>query len=161
MADGKRWMRSVRRPDEWVDMLARSKADQEQRVLSGMPEQADRGEILLADRQSAALTAAARAKNPNAINTLPLDYIDETLQFHPEWVVNKIAPRPILFITTDDDRFVLPEESQALFDKAGEPKKLVMLKGFGHSAVYVEPAFSQVRDETVAWFEHYLPARET
>lgn len=161
VADGKRWMRSVRRPDEWVDMLARSKADREQRMLSGMPEQADRVEILLADRQSAALAAAASAKNPNAINTLPLDYIDETLQFHPEWVVDKIAPRPILFITTDDDRSVLPEESQALFDKAGEPKKLVVLKGFGHSEVYVEPAFSQVMDETVAWFEHYLPARET
>ncbi len=69
---GSRWMRSVRRPDEWVDMLARTKADREQRVLSGVPEQADRSEILLADRQSAALAAAARAKNPNAINTLPL-----------------------------------------------------------------------------------------
>lgn len=160
VANGQRWMRSVRRPDEWVDMLARSKADREQRVLSGAPEQADRGEILLADRQSAALAAAARAKNPNAINTLPLDYIDETLQFHPEWVVDKIAPRPILFITTDDDRLVPPEESQALYDKAGEPKKLVVLKGFGHYEVYVEPAFSQVMDETVAWFEHYLPARE-
>jgi fermentation-respiration switch protein FrsA (DUF1100 family) len=161
VAQGQRWMRSVRRPDEWVDLLASSKADREQRVLSGVPEQADRGEILLADRQSAALAAAARAKNPNAINTLPMDYIDETLQFHPEWVVDKIAPRPILFITTDDDRLVLPEESQVLFEKAGEPKKLVVLKGFGHYEVYVEPAFSQVMDETVAWFEHYLPAQES
>lgn len=157
---GSRWMRSVRRPDEWVDMLARTKADREQRVLSGAPEQADRGEILLADRQSAALAAAARAKNPNAINTLPLDYIDETLEFHPEWVVDKISPRPILYITTDDDRLVPPEESYALYEKAGEPKKLVVLKGFGHYEVYVEPAFSQVMDETVAWFEQYLPAWE-
>lgn len=157
---GARWMRSVRRPDEWVDMLARSKADREQRVLSGAPEQADRSEILLADRQSAALAAAARAKNPNAINTLPLDYIDETLEFHPEWVVDKISPRPILYITTDDDRLVPPEESYALYEKAGEPKKLVTLKGFGHYEVYVEPAFSQVMDETVAWFEQYLPARD-
>jgi uncharacterized protein len=157
---GARWMRSVRRPDEWVDMLARSKADREQRVLSGAPEQADRSEILLADRQSAALAAAARAKNPNAINTLPLDYIDETLEFHPEWVVDKISPRPILYITTDDDRLVPPEESYALYEKSGEPKKLVTLKGFGHYEVYVEPAFSQVMDETVAWFEQYLPARD-
>ena len=142
VADGKRWMRSVWRPDEWVDLMARSKADREQRLLSGAPEQADRGEILLADRQSATLAAAARAKNPNAINTLPLDFIDETLQFHPEWVVDKIAPRPILFITNDDDRLVLPEESQALSDKAGEPMKLVVLKGIGHYEIYVEPAFS-------------------
>jgi uncharacterized protein len=156
---GARWMRSVRHPDEWVDLLARSKADREKRVLGGESEMVERSEILLPDRQSAALAAAARAKNPNAINTLPLDYIDETLQFHPEWVVDKIAPRPILFITTDDDRLVPPEESQSLYDRAGEPKKLVILKGFGHYEVYSEPAFSQVMDETVAWFEQYLPAR--
>jgi fermentation-respiration switch protein FrsA (DUF1100 family) len=152
-------MRSVRRPDEWVDLLARSKADREKRVQDGESEWADRAEILLPDRQSAALAEAARKNNPNAINTLPLDYIDETLQFHPEWVVDKIAPRPILFITTDDDRLVPPEESYALYEKAGEPKKLVTLKGFGHYEVYVEPAFSQVMDETVAWFRQHLPAR--
>lgn len=160
VAHGARWMRSVRRPDEWVDLLARAKADREKRVLDGESEWAERREILLPDRQSAALAEAARKNNPNAINTLPLDYIDETLQFHPEWVVDKIAPRPILFITTDDDRLVPPEESRALYEKAGEPKKLVTLKGFGHYEVYVEPAFSQVMDETVAWFRQYLPAKQ-
>ena len=64
------------------------------------------------------MAAAARKNNPNAINTLPTEYIDETLQFHPEWVVDKISPRPILFITTDDDRLVPPEESVSLYDKA-------------------------------------------
>ena len=156
---GARWMRSVRRPDEWQDMLAEAKADREKRVLDGKSALVDRSRILLPDRQSADLAAAARRNNPNAINTLPLEYIDETLQFHPEWVVDKIAPRPILFITTDDDRLVPPEESQALYDKAGEPKGLIVLKGFGHYQIYAEPAFSQVMNPTVAWFERYLPAR--
>ena len=156
---GARWMRGVRRPDEWHDLLARAKADREKRVLDGTSALADRSEILLADRQSAELAAAARRNNPNAINTLPLEYIDETLQFHPEWVVDKIAPRPILFITTSDDRLVPPEESVALYAKAGEPKSLIVLKGFGHYEVYAEPAFSQVMTPTVAWFERHLPAR--
>jgi uncharacterized protein len=129
VAHGARWMRSVRHPDEWFYLLERSKKDREQRVLSGEPEQADRSEFLLPDRQSAALAAAAWAKSPNAINTLPLDYIDETLEFHPEWVVDKIAPRPILFITTDDDRLVPPEESYALYEKG---KRCV--RPTGHSA---------------------------
>lgn len=156
---GERWMRSVRRPDEWHDMLERSKKDREHRVLTGQSELADRGEILLPDRQSAALAAAARKSNPNAINTLPLEYIDETLQFHPEWVVDKIAPRPVLFITTDDDRLVPPEETYALHAKAGDPKGLVVLEGYGHYEVYAEPAFSDVMRPTVAWFERFLPAR--
>lgn len=159
VGDGRRWMRSVRRPDEWRDLLERSKADRQKRVADGQSQLADRSDILLADRQSAELAAAARRANPAAIGTLPLEYIDETLSFHAEWVVDKIAPRPILFITTDDDRLVPPEESEALYARAGEPKRLVTLKGFGHYEVYVEPAFSQVMAETVAWFKQHMPAR--
>src|SRR5262245_64815595 len=84
---------------------------------------------------------------PAAVNELPLEFIDDTLGFHPEWVVDKIAPRPILFITTDDDRLVPPEESETLFVKAGDPKKLVVLRGFGHYEVYAEPPFGQVQSE--------------
>jgi len=154
---GQRWMRSVRRPDEWHDLLDKAKSDREKRVIDGSSAMADRAEILLPDRQSAELAAAARRANPAAVNELPLEFIDDTLGFHPEWVVDKIAPRPILFITTDDDRLVPPKESEALFAKAGEPKKLVTLRGFGHYEVYVEPAFSQVMAETTAWFRKYLP----
>ena len=155
---GQRWMRSVRRPDEWVDLLARSAKDREQRVLTGKSELADRSEILLPDRQSAELAAAARKNNPNAINTLPLDFIDDTLQFHPEWVVDKIAPRPVLFITTDDDRLVPPDESASLYAKAGEPKRLVVLSGYGHYEVYNEPAFSEVMEATLDWLGRHLPS---
>lgn len=136
-----------------------ARADREKRVIDGKSELADRSQILLPDRQSAELAAAARKDNPNAISTLPLEYIDETLQFHPKWVVDKIAPRPILFITTDDDRLVPPEESPALFDKAREPKSLIVLRGFGHYEVYTDPAFSQVMAPAVAWFERFMPAR--
>src|SRR5262245_19780957 len=97
-------MRSVRRPDEWHDLLDRAKADREKRVLDGQSALADRSEILLPDRQSAELAAIARRANPAAVNELPLEFIDDTLGFYPEWVVDKIAPRPILFITTNNDR---------------------------------------------------------
>ena len=72
----------------------------------------------------------ARVLTEAGYMVLAFEYVDETIQFHPEWVVNRIAPRPILFITTDDDRLVPPEESQALYDKAGEPKRLVVLEGY-------------------------------
>jgi fermentation-respiration switch protein FrsA (DUF1100 family) len=159
IGNGARWMRSVRRPDEWVDLLARSKKDREARVLSGKSEYVAREEVLLPDRQSAELAAAARKNNPNAVGTIPLEYIDETLQFNPEWVVDKIAPRPLLLITTDDDRLVPPDESQALYAKAGEPKRLVTLKGWGHYEVYAGRAFEEVMGETTAWFQQYLPSR--
>ena len=108
--------------------------------------------------QSAELGAAARRDNPAAVTQVPLEFIDDTLGFNPEWVVDQIAPRPILFITTDDDRLVPPQESKAMYARAGEPKKLVVLKGFGHYEVYGGDAFRQVMEETLAWYGTHLPA---
>ena len=159
VGQGELWMRSVRRPDEWFDLLERSAEDRTKRTLTGESEITDRDEILLQDRASAELSAAARHDNPAAINTLPLEYVDETQRFHAEWVVDKIAPRPLLLITTDDDRLVPPEQSERLYERAGEPKKLVTLKGYGHYDVYAEPAFSEVMTETAAWFACHLHAR--
>jgi hypothetical protein len=105
------------------------------------------------------LGAAVRRDNPAAVTQVPLEFIDDTLGFNPEWVVDRIAPRPILFITTDDDRLVPPQESEAMYARAGEPKKLVVLKGFGHYEVYGGDAFRQVMVETLAWYGTHLPAR--
>lgn len=160
IGNGVRWMRSVRRPDEFYDLLERSKHDRVKRTLEGKSDFVGREEILLPDRQSAELAAAARRNNPAAVSTIPLEYVDETLQFNPEWIVDRIAPRPVLFITTDNDRLVPPDESIQLHARAGEPKRLVVLKGFGHYEVYLEPAFSQVMRATVDWFQEHLPPRE-
>ena len=100
-----------------------------------------------------------RRGNPGAVSQIPLEFIDDTLQFHPEWVVDKIAPRPVLFITTDNDRLVPQEESEALYAKAGEPKRLVVLKGWGHYEVYIGEAFREVIEPTLSWYREYLPAR--
>jgi hypothetical protein len=159
VGNGARWMRSVRRPDEYHDLLTRAAADRDKRVLTGVSALADRNEVLLPDRQSAELGAAARRDNPAAVTQLPLEFVDDTLCFNSEWIVDRIAPRPVLFITTDDDRLVPPQESEAMFARAGEPKKLVVLKGFGHYEVYGGEAFRQVMDETVAWYKTHLPAR--
>jgi uncharacterized protein len=159
IGNGARWMRSVRRPDEYHDLVARADEDRRKRALTGASELADRNEILLPDRQSAELGAAARRNNPFAVTQVPLEFIDDTLGFNPEWVVDRIAPRPVLFITTDDDRLVPPQESEAMYARAGEPKKLVVLKGVGHYEVYGGEPFRQVMDETLAWCRTHLPAR--
>ena len=152
-------MSRVRRVDEWLDLLERSQNDRKKRATTGESEFVDRSEILLPDRQSAELAAAARRNNPAAVSTIPLEYVDDTIGFNPEWIVDKISPRPILFITSDDDRLVLPEESEQLYAHAKEPKKLVVLKGRGHYEVYAEPAFSEVMKATLDWYGQYLPPR--
>ena len=53
IGNGRRWMRSVRRPDEFADLLDRSAADRVHRVMTGESEFVERTDILLPDRQSA------------------------------------------------------------------------------------------------------------
>jgi dipeptidyl aminopeptidase/acylaminoacyl peptidase len=159
VGNGKRWMSRVRRPDEWHDLMALSKKDREQRVTTGESEFVERGSVLLPDRQSAELAAAQRRGNPSAINEVPLEYVDDTLGFNAEWVVDKVAPTPIMFITTDNDRLVLPEESEEMYAKAGEPKKLVMLKGYSHYEVYEGPAFEEVMTHSLDWYRTHIPPK--
>jgi fermentation-respiration switch protein FrsA (DUF1100 family) len=159
IGNGRRWMRSVRRPDEFEDLMEQSAADRVRRVLTGASEPADRNVVLLPDRQSAELAAAQRRGNPGAVTEVPLEFIDDTLGFNPEWVVGRIAPRPVLFITSNNDRLVPPAESEALYAAAGEPKKLVTLKGWGHYEVYFGEALRQVMAETIAWYHRHLPPR--
>ncbi|HML14928.1 MAG TPA: alpha/beta fold hydrolase [Xanthobacteraceae bacterium] len=159
IGNGARWMRSVRRPDEYHDLLARAGEDRRQRALTGASALANRNEILLPDRQSAELGAAARRDNPFAVTEVPLEFVDDTLGFNPEWVVDRLAPRPVLFITAGDDRLVPPQESEAMYARAGEPKKLVILKGVGHYEVYGGEPFRGVMEETLAWYRAHLPAR--
>lgn len=158
IGNGRRWMRSVRHPDEFADLLALAEEDRVRRVLTGQSQFADRNAILLPDRQSLALATAARQNNPNAVSEIPLEYIDDTLGFNPEWIVDRIAPRPLLLITSDDDRLVPPDESEALYARAGEPRKLIVLKGWGHYEVYTGEAFRQVIEPTLGWYQQYLPA---
>jgi uncharacterized protein len=160
IGNGARWMRSVRRPDEYHDLMQRSAADRVSRMLTGKSQFVDRNEVLLPDRESAQLSAAARRNVAAAVTEVPLEFIDDTLSFNPEWVVDKIAPRPILFITAEDDRLVPPQESEIMYARAGEPKKLVVLKGYGHYQVYAGDALRQVMNASISWCSQYLPAKQ-
>jgi fermentation-respiration switch protein FrsA (DUF1100 family) len=155
---GLRWMRSIRHPDEYADMLDRAAADRALRVTTGKSEMVDRNEILIPDRLSLKIATDTRQKNGSTVSKIPLEYIDDTAGFNPEWVVDKISPRPVLFLTTDNDRLV-PGEVQSVFAHAAEPKKLIVLKGFGHYELYSGEGFRQLTAATLAWFTEQLPAR--
>jgi dipeptidyl aminopeptidase/acylaminoacyl peptidase len=49
IGDGARWMRGVRRPDEFHDLLQRAAQDRKQRALDGKSEFVKREEILLSE----------------------------------------------------------------------------------------------------------------
>jgi dipeptidyl aminopeptidase/acylaminoacyl peptidase len=62
--------------------------------------------------------------------------VDEWLDgFHtvsPFRWIDKISPRPLLLIHGDKDDLVPVEQAHQLYEKAGEPKELVIFPGAGH-----------------------------
>ena len=74
---------------------------------------------------------------------------------------DKIAPRRVLLIITDNDRPAPQDESDALYRHAREPKRPVVLSGFIHCEVYGDAAFQQVMAAKLAWFEQYPFPRGT
>lgn len=153
---GERWMRSVRRPWEHRALIERGERDWATQVRTGESELADRSEVLQMDPASVAISARARAGRPGAAMQVPLEMVHETIGFNPEWIVDRIAPRASLFITSDLDELVPPEESRSLYAHARDPKKLVVLHGYGHYDVFTPPALDEVMEETLAWFDAYV-----
>ncbi|MGH2458291.1 MAG: alpha/beta hydrolase [Chloroflexota bacterium] len=156
VGNGARWMSRVRHPWEYRELVERADRDRAQQVITGRSELADRSNVLMLDPQSVEISAKARAGRPGASMEVPLEMVHETISFNPEWVVERIAPRAALFITSDRDELVLPEESIAMYEHAAEPRKLVILKGFGHYEVFTSPALDAVMRETLAWYHDHL-----
>lgn len=71
-------------------------------------------------------------------------------------VIDKID-RPILFIVGDKDKTITPDNGQMLYDKAKEPKEIVVMKGADHTQTISDPSFEKV---TIDFMDKYLLKKE-
>lgn len=67
----------------------------------------------------------------------------------PAEVVGRIAPIPLLIVHGSDDHFFPPDDARALYERAGEPKRLLILDGFGHAEDGFTPAFAEQLGEEI------------
>jgi pimeloyl-ACP methyl ester carboxylesterase len=161
VGNGERWLRSLRRHSEWLDFQARLAKDRWQRVRTGQSERVDPAEIVVPDPGSQAFLEAVAQEFPEMKCDLSLEMADALIEYNPEAVVERIAPRPVLFIHGDDDRLVPLEESRRMFERAGEPRRLETISGMGHFD-WVRPnspSFGQVTNLAVTFLKEFLPAQ--
>jgi alpha/beta superfamily hydrolase len=62
----------------------------------------------------------------------PEQIMDNFERIDPLHCVDRISPRPLLIIHGDKDDLVDPAQAYQIYDKAKEPKELVMIAGAGH-----------------------------
>ena len=160
IGDGERWMRLVRRPWEWLEFKDRVMTDARRRVRTGEPNIVQRGEIMMRDPDALRQRELMLKGNPElAREDIDLESAEAAFRYRPEWVVDRISPRPVLMIYAEHDTLAPTEEQLSCYAKCGEPKKLVKLPKVSHYDTYEfrNPAMAQiVYEETYAWYTRYL-----
>ncbi len=98
---------------------------------------------------------AQKTYAPAYENRVTLELVEHLVADHSDQGIALIAPTALLMIHGEKD-IIPPEMVRAVFERAGEPKKLVIYDCL-HTDLYVrEPWITQSADEAIAWFNRYL-----
>ncbi|MFH1169844.1 MAG: alpha/beta fold hydrolase [Chloroflexota bacterium] len=162
IGNGERLMISLRRRWEWLAFLKEIEEDRAKRVLTGVSRIVDPHYILPADPDTINIMIPRfeKFRTEHSSKGYPLETADALMDYKPEQVAEKISPSAALFIHTANDVLVPPEESWNMYERAKEPKKIVIIPNCVHYDVYKfnKPAvFKKVMATAVAWFKEYLP----
>jgi hypothetical protein len=145
----------MRREYEWVDYLKRIDEDRKKRALTGAGEIVSaREEIMVAtpERKTTTIKKEVADKIPDR---MPLQCAEAIIEYSPEDVVHKIAPRGVLFVAVENDAVTPEQQSITLYEKAGEPKKLVIFRQTTHYGIYND-YFNEVAANVVDWYNRHL-----
>jgi fermentation-respiration switch protein FrsA (DUF1100 family) len=81
-------------------------------------------------------------------------FMDDT--YAPERFIGAVAPMPFLLIHGTADQVIPYAHSKRLFEKAGEPKRLVTIEGGAHIAAFAPENRMQYADLLVEFFDSAL-----
>lgn len=154
-ASGRDWLHSMRREYEWIAFQQRLEADRKKRVLDGQSEMVNPRQDIMVVTPERGQTAVKKDVDSRIPETVPLRCADAIMEFVPEDFVAAIAPRAILFISTEGDAVTPEEQTFRLYEKAGQPKKLILQKETSHYKAY-DQYFDVVTPQIVDWYDTYL-----
>jgi dipeptidyl aminopeptidase/acylaminoacyl peptidase len=155
IGDCERWLRGLRPYWQWFEFLRRLEADEVRRVTAGESEVVEPEEIMVRDPESLAHERSLRERYPDRAFKLTLESGEAIRRFKPVESVASIAPRAVMLIGIEEDTLCPWDETLDLYERAGEPKRLLALAGLTHHEVY-EPQHIYGVLESVAgfFFEH-------
>lgn len=153
--DGERLFRRKTTAEQQAALQAMLESDRRQRVLTGRSAMIDPLQAL-SDEDSVRFFTAAIQQYPALRTQIPVETIEATLEYRPEELVSRIAPRALLLIAVEHDLPCPKEEYEAMYARAGEPKRLVVLPGMRHYEVYSGQGLDTTAELAVDWFRTYL-----
>ncbi|HBU79522.1 MAG TPA: hypothetical protein DEF18_15605 [Muricauda sp.] len=108
--------------------------------------------IVTPERQQTAVKKDVDARIPELV---PLRCAEAIMEFNPEEYVSSISPTAILFISTERDAVTPEDQTFRLYEKAGQPKKLILQKETSHYKAY-DQYFDEVTPQIIEWYNSYL-----
>lgn len=101
-------------------------------------------------------TQAANTIAPYWHNQVTLESLEKAVEYNPTSPIHLISPTPLLMVVSKDDQYIPSELTTAAYERALEPKDLIILP-CSHIDVYnTEPWVSKAADEAVKWFKQHL-----
>ncbi|HEX5466505.1 MAG TPA: alpha/beta fold hydrolase [Candidatus Limnocylindrales bacterium] len=159
VADGRDWLHRMRRESEWLDFLARLEADARRRASEGVAECVDPRDGIMVPTPERRTTSVKSDVDGRVPRQVELASAEAIFAYRPIDVVDRIAPRALMIICVEGDATTPEDHAQALYERAGGPKRLVVQTGTTHYAAY-----AQYRDVVnpliVAWFGEHLVGGE-
>jgi uncharacterized protein len=100
-------------------------------------------------------TETGRTRAPAWKNEVTLRTVEMLMEYEPGAYVERISPTPLLMVVAAGDHLTPADLALATYDRALEPKQLVVLPG-GHFDAYVGPGFEQASGAARDWFVQHL-----
>lgn len=148
IADGFRSTRNMHDDTSWARLLSRVEADRARRTTLGRSEITDPWDIVRLDLDTSTQGYVSEElyKTPGFGSGVTLESADYLLRFSPAEVVGRISPRHLLIVHGSHNGLHKPIEAETLYERAGQPKRLEILEGHGHTDFMFDghPTFARV-----------------
>lgn len=152
--DGLQVLFDSRSPAEQRQLREAVKRARGARVL-GEPEETTTTVEILNSAQVAAFVEQAGAQAPDLTAKLSWRTVETMLEYRPTDFVQRISPRPILFVASARDDICKEARIRELYERASDPKEFVSFD-VEHYDMYTGEAFVDTAGEAIRFFEQHL-----
>ena len=159
IADGRDWLRRMRREYEWLEFLERLRQDRLRRVTTGKSELVPPRDGIMVPTPERKATTFKSDVDKRVTEPVELASAEAIFAYRPIDVVDRISPRALMLICVENDATTPEDHSYAMYARAGSPKRLVVQTGTTHYAAYAQYR-EIVTPLIVEWFERYLKTGE-
>jgi pimeloyl-ACP methyl ester carboxylesterase len=153
IAEGRTWLREIRRESEWIDLLARVEENRRLRVLKNEEIFVDPLTDISVSRPERLL----RTDLPRPTHAFHLASVEDILDFRPIDVVDRLSPCALLLCAVEDDPITAEHHARSLYERAQPPRRLIVQRGVSHHASYTKNLAFLVA-QFLDWYDRYLVA---